>query len=132
MLRERDEVVIAHRAYLRTKRASRDAHGSTVRPEVYLDESYVNVNHSTPRTWSFAAEGPWVHKPSGKGPRLIIVHAMTTAGWVAGAQLVFQAKRHTGDYHGQMDFENFRRWFRDGFLPHIPAASLIVSRSRKI
>lgn len=125
-LRERDEVVIARRAYLRTKRANRDAHGGTVRPEVYLDESYVNVNHSTPRTWYFAAEGPWVHKPSGKGPRLIIVHAMTTTGWVAGAQLVFQAKRHTGDYHGQMDFENFRRWFRDGFLPHIPATSLIV------
>ena len=125
-LRERDEVVIARRAYLRTKRANRDAHGGTVRPEVYLDESYVHVNHSTPRTWYFAAEGPWVHKPSGKGPRLIIVHAITTAGWVAGAQLVFQAKKHTGDYHGQMDFENFRRWFRDGLLPHIPAASLIV------
>lgn len=125
-LRERDEVVIARRAYLRTKRANRDAHGGTVRPEVYLDESYVNVNHSTPRTWYFATEGPWVHKPSGKGPRLIIVHAMTTAGWVAGAQLVFQAKRHTGDYHGQMDFENFRRWFRDALLPHIPAASLLV------
>jgi hypothetical protein len=125
-LRERDEVVIARRAYLRTKRANRTADGGTVRPEVYLDESYVNVNHSTPRTWYFAAEGPWVHKPSGKGPRLIIVHAMTTAGWVAGAQLVLQAKRHTGDDHGQMDFENFRRWFRDGLLPHIPAASLIV------
>jgi len=82
-LRERDEVVIARRVYLRTKRANRDAHGGPVRPEVYLDESYVNVNHSTPRTWYFAAEGPWVHKPSGKGPRLIIVHAMTTAGWVA-------------------------------------------------
>jgi len=25
-----------------------------------------------------------------------------------------------------MDFENFCRWFRDGLLPHIPAASLIV------
>jgi transposase len=125
-LRERDEVVIARRAYLRTKRANRDAHGGTGRPEVYLDESYVNVNHSTPRTWYFAAEGPWVHKPSGKGPRLIIVHAMTAEGWVEGAQLVFQAKRRTGDYHGQMDFENFRRWFRDGLLPHIPAASLIV------
>jgi hypothetical protein len=125
-LRERDEVVIARRAYLRAKRANRNAHGGTVRPEVYLDESYINVNHATPRTWYFAEDGPWVHKPSGKGPRLIIVHAMTTAGWVQGAQLVFQAKRRTGDYHGQMDFENFRRWFCRSFLPHIPAASLIV------
>jgi hypothetical protein len=125
-LRERDEVVIARRAYLRTKRANRDAHGGTVRPEVSLDERYVNVNHSTPRTWYVAAEGPWVHKPSGKGPRLMIVHAMMATGWVAGAPLVFQAKRHTGDSHGQMDFEHFRRWFRDGFLPHLPAASLLV------
>jgi len=84
-LRERDEVVIARRAYLRAKRANRSAHGGTVRPEVYLDESYINVNHSTPRTWYFAEDGPWVHKPSGKGPRLIIVHAMTTAGWVQAA-----------------------------------------------
>jgi transposase len=125
-LRARDEVVMARRAYLRTKRANRAAHGGTVRPEVYLDESYVNVHHSTPRTWSFAAEGPWVPKPSGKGPRLLIVHAMTPAGWVAGAPWVFQAQRRTGDDHGQMDFEKCRRWFLDGLLPHIPAASLLV------
>ena len=50
-LRERDDVLIARREYLRTKLANRSPHGGTVRPEVYLDESYVNVNHSTPRTW---------------------------------------------------------------------------------
>jgi len=33
-LRERDEVVIARRAYRRAKRANRNAHGGTVRPEV--------------------------------------------------------------------------------------------------
>ena len=125
-LRERDEVVVARRAYLRAKRANRQANGGTVRPEVYLDESYINVNHSTSRTWYFAEDGPWVHKPSGQGPRFIIVHAMTIAGWVQGAQLVFQAKRRTGDYHGQMDFANFRRWFCTSLLPSIPAASLIV------
>lgn len=125
-LRERDEVLIARRTYLRAKLANRDLHGKTIRPEVYLDESYVNVNHSTPRTWYFAEEGPWVQKPSGKGPRLILVHAITVDGWVEGAKLVFQAKRRTGDYHGQMNFENFRRWFLDCLLPHIPASSLIV------
>jgi len=96
-LRERDEVVIARRAYLRAKRANRNAYGGTVRPEVSLDERYVTVNHSTPRTWYCAEEGPWVHKPSGKGPRFIIVHAITTAGWVQGAQLGLQAKRRPGD-----------------------------------
>lgn len=125
-LRERDDVLIARRTYLRAKLANRDAQGGTIRPEVYLDESYVNVNHSSERTWYFAEEGPWVRKPSGKGPRLILVHAVTAEGWVEGAKLVFQAKKRTGDYHGQMNFENFRKWFVESLLPRIPARSLIV------
>ena len=71
-------------------------------------------------------EGPWVQKPSGKGPRLILVHAMTVGGWVDGAKLVFQAKRRTGDYHGQMNFENFRKWFMECLLRRLPARSLII------
>lgn len=125
-LRERDEVLIARRAYLRTKLANRELSGGTVRPEVYVDESYVNIHHATERTWYFAEEGPWVQKPSGKGLRLILVHAMTVTGWVKGTKLVFQAKKRTGDYHGQMNFENFRRWFMDCLLPHIPKSSLII------
>jgi len=125
-LRERDDVLIARRSYLRAKLANRDTGGGTLRPEVYLDESYVNVNHSSERTWYFAEEGPWVKKPSGKGPRLILVHAMTAAGWVSGAKLVFQAKKRTGDYHGQMNFDNFHKWFVESLLPQIPAHSLIV------
>jgi transposase len=92
---------------------------------VYLDETFLNVNHSKDNTWYFEAEGPWVNKPSGKGPRLIIVHAITEAGWIPGAQLVFQAKQRTGDYHGQMNGINFTKWFTEQLLPNIPAQSLI-------
>ena len=67
-----------------------------------------------------------MHKPSGKGPRFIIVHAMTTAGWVQGAQLVFQAKRRTGDDHGQRDFEHCRRWFCRSFFLFMFAVFFIV------
>ena len=95
-LRERDAVVIARRAYLRTQRANRAAHGGPVRPEVSLDASDVNVTHATPRPWYCAAEGPWVPNPAGTGPRFIIVHALTTAGWGEGAPWVFPAKRRTG------------------------------------
>lgn len=125
-LKERDEVIIARREYLRRKRGNRRPDGGTYRPEVYLDETYLNVNHSKNNTWYFATDGPWVNKPSGKGPRLIIVHAMTTDGWVPNAQLVFQAKKHTGDYHGQMNSENFSKWFTEQLLPHIPPHALII------
>ena len=119
-------MVLARRASLRAKRANRHARGGPVRPAVYLAESYINVNQATPRTWYCAEDGPWGPKPSGKGPRFIIVPAMTTAGGVQGAPLVFQAKRRTGDYHGQMDWANVRRGLCRSFLPPMPAASRIV------
>jgi hypothetical protein len=37
---------------------------------------------------------------------LIIVQAMSSDGWLPKAKLVFQAKKRTGDYHGQMDSAN--------------------------
>jgi hypothetical protein len=125
-LKEREYVVLARRRYLRQKRANRNPDGSLQRPEVYLDETFVNKNHSGQFTWYLEEDGPWVNKPSGKGPRLIIVHAMTAAGWVPGAELVFEAAKRTGDYHGQMNWENFSTWFAEQLLPHIPVRSLII------
>lgn len=125
-LKERDEVILARRKYLRAKRANRNPDGTLKRPEVYLDETYINRNHSNQFTWYLEEDGPWVNKPSGKGPRWIIVHAITQDGWVDGAQLVFQAKKRTGDYHGQMNWENFSKWFTDQLMPNIPPNCLII------
>lgn len=98
---------------------------------MYLDESYINVNHSVEKTWYFTDEGPWVNKPSGKGPRLIIVNAVTKDGWVPNAKLVFQAKQSTGDYHGQMDYGNFSYGIKKQLLPNIPSPSLIFMDNAK-
>ena len=125
-LKERDYVVLARRRYLRRKIANRNFDGSLKQAEVYLDETYINKNHSNQFTWYLDEDGPWVNKPSGKGPRLIIVHGITKDGWVNGAQLIFDAKKRTGDYHGQMNWENFSKWFEIQLLPNIPANSLII------
>lgn len=122
-LKEHDYVVLARRRYLRQTRANRNPDGSLKRPEVYLDETCVNKNHSGQFTWYLEEDGPWVNKPSGKGPRLSIVHAMRLSGWVQGAELVFEAAKRTGDYHGQMNWENFSTWFSDQLLPNIPSHS---------
>lgn len=106
-LKEQNYVVLARRQDLRKKIANRNNDGSLKRPEVYLDETYINKNHSGQFTWYLEEDGPWVNKPSGKGPRFIIVHAITVNGWVDNAQLVFKASRRTGDYHGQMNWKNF-------------------------
>lgn len=126
-LKEKDYVVAARQRYLRKKRENRQGDGlNTIRPEVYLDESYVNKNHSNDFIWYSEEDGPWVQKPTGKGERLIIVNAMTKEGWIPGAKLVFKSGRKTGDYHGQMNIALFTKWFREKLIPNIPESSLII------
>ena len=126
-LKEKDHIVAARKRYLRKMRENRKGNsGNTVRPEVYLDESYVNKNHSNDFIWYSADEGAKTQKPTGKGERLIIMNAITRDGWVPGAKIVFKSTRKTGDYHGQMNEELFQKWFIDRLAPNIPCNSLII------
>jgi transposase len=127
-LKEKDYVIAARRRYLRKKISNRSLSekGKTLRPEVYLDESYVNKNHSNDLIWYYGEDGPWVQKPTGKGDRLIIMNAITINGWVPGAKLVFKSTKKTGDYHGQVNWELFRKWFTEMLIPNIPDNSLII------
>ncbi len=128
-LKEKDHIVAARQRYLREMRNNRVPDGAstgTIRPEVYLDESYVNKNHSNDFCWYYGEDGPWVQKPTGKGDRLIVINAITKSGWVPGAKVVFKSTRKTGDYHGQMNWNLFKRWFTDMLLPNIPEHSLII------
>ena len=74
--------------------------GGIIRPEVYLDESYVNKNHNNDFIWFAEEDGPQVQKPTGKGELLIIMNAITKDGSVPGAKNAFKSSRKTGDYHG--------------------------------
>ncbi|MBU2646847.1 transposase [bacterium] len=127
-LKEKDHVVAARQRFLRKKRRNRapDSETDTVYPEVYLDESYVNKNHSNDFTWYYGEDGPWVQKPTGNGERLIIMNAITRDGWVPNAKTVFKSTRKTGDYHGQMNAELFTKWFEEKLIPNIPDNSLII------
>ena len=130
-LKEQDRVIRARREYLRLIRSNRSPDGLLKRPEIYLDETYINKNHSARFTWYPEEDGPWVNKPSGVGPRLIIVHAISWDGWVQGGELVFQAKKRTGDYHGQMNWNNFSKWFETQLMPNIPEGAFVVLDNAK-
>lgn len=126
-LKEKDYIITARRRYLRKMRSNRSAKdGKSIRAEVYLDESYVNKNHSNDFTWYSGEDGAWIQKPTGKGERLIIMNAITKDGWIPDAKVVFKSTRKTGDYHGQMNGELFYKWFVDKLLVNIPDNSFIV------
>lgn len=125
-LKEKDSVIVSRRRYLREMKKNRKSDGTIICPEVYLDESYVNKNHSNDLIWYSNEDGPWVQKPTGKGERLIIINAITQSGWVPNAKLVFKSTKKTGDYHGQMNYELFEKWFTEILLPNIPKGSSII------
>ena len=127
-LKEKDHVIAARQRYLREKRDNRNKKktDATLRPEVYLDESYVNKNHSNDFIWYYGEDGPWVQKPTGNGERFIILNAITISGWVSGSKLIFKSTKKTGDYHGQMNWDLFKKWFIEMLIPNIPKHSLII------
>ena len=79
-------------------------------------------------------------KAGSKGRRLIVLHALTRAGWVRAknddgsyvklteaegkdlqtdrltAELIFEAKKADGDYHDSMDSETFIKWVKHRLL----------------
>lgn len=56
----------------------------------------------------------------------MIVHAGSENGFVPNASLIFKAGQASGDYHGQMNKENFCKWLEEKLLPNIPPNSVIV------
>jgi len=61
-LKEQDRIILARRDYLRAKLANRNSDGTLKRPEVYLDETYINKNHSSQFTWYLNEDGPLVRQ----------------------------------------------------------------------
>ena len=105
-LLKRNDVQYARSKFLREIRK----HLSTDKNIVYLDETWVNQNYTVSKCWmnENGGQAMGMKVPTGKGGRLIILHAGSKEGFVPGAVLVFQAK-NVGDYHDQMNAETFEK-----------------------
>jgi hypothetical protein len=58
--------------------------------------------------------------------RLIVVHTGSKDGFLPGAQLAYKANSTSGDYHGQMNYDNFSRWITHQAIPNLPPNSVVV------
>ena len=96
---EQPKIILWRHKYLGRMKVNRREN----RPVVFLDETWANAHDGHSKTWvetdkpTGSTKGG-IRKPSGKGNRLIILHAGSEKGWVDGAELVFQSKKSTGDY----------------------------------
>ncbi|XP_046416169.1 uncharacterized protein LOC124177619 [Neodiprion fabricii] len=95
------------------------------RPIIYTDESYVDSSHASTKAWADGStEG--LKKPVSKGQRLVIVHAGSENGFVPNALLLFKAGTKSGDYHDNMNYENYEKWLRSQLMPNLPPNSVVI------
>ena len=93
---------------------------------VHLDETWVNAHHSNDYIWIDSdGKGGW-KVPSGKGVRLVVLHAGGENGWVDGVGLVFKSKTNSADYCDEMNSEHFLEWMREQLLPTLEEPSVII------
>ena len=76
---------------------------------IYLDETWMHTHCSIACCWVEKDEvtgGTFggVSCPSGKGKRLIILHAGSEDGWIPNCYLVSQSLEEEGDYHESPNF----------------------------
>ena len=126
-LLERGDIVAARQKFLRTLHNLRRT-GDT-RPIFYLDETWVNQNHSRKDIWQDSTGRGGLKIPIGKGSRLIICHAGSAkTGFIPESKWVFRSspKCKNTDYHSEMNAESFKEWFVNRFLYYLDGGSIII------
>jgi hypothetical protein len=70
--------------------------------------------------------------PSGKGKRLIVLHAGNREeGLIDRCDLVFLVKAKDGDYHQEMNGPTFLNWFENQLMPALKSPSVIVFKTEE-
>ncbi|XP_053378674.1 uncharacterized protein LOC123526970 [Mercenaria mercenaria] len=67
-----------------------------------------------------------IRKAREEGERIIVLHCGNKNGFLNGYELMFKAKSKTGDYHDEMNKENFTKRLETQSIPNAPAASVLV------
>ena len=92
---------------------------------VYIDEMRIATSYTAKYCWQSKDErGSFL--PISRGQRLIVVHGGGCTGFVPGALLVWKATSSNGNYHSEMNGNNFQKWFCEKHLENISVKSVIV------
>lgn len=124
-LMERSDIVAARLQFLRKMnqlRTNRDT-----RPVVYLDEIWVNQNHTGGLIWQNQENTKGLNVSTAKGNRLIVCHAGSPSfGFVKNAKLIVRCNSgSTQDYHPPMNATIFEKWYLQ-MLMNLEEPSIII------
>jgi transposase len=126
-LMERRDIVITRMEFLRTMHNI--CSSGDIWPIFYLDETWVNQNHSLKYIWQDSNRSGGLKVPVGKGSRTIVCHAgPNKTGFVKDSKLIFWSKdkQVNSDYHSEMNTQLFTNWFINHFINYLEEGSIIV------
>lgn len=100
------------------------------RPFIFLDETWVfRYGTGKTREWQDSSTRSVSVKKASTGPRYVVCHAGGKNGFVDGAGLFVNSSKKINpldDYHGAMNAETFKEWFKTKLLPNLKEPSIIV------
>jgi len=95
----------------------------------YPDETWLNKNMSTYRSWNDGSTDASLKVPSGKGAQIIVAHVGSRKdGRIDGASWVFIGSKRSFDYHSEMNYISWLQWLEDSVLPKIRGGVLVDDR----
>nr|XP_053608001.1 uncharacterized protein LOC128673871 [Plodia interpunctella] len=124
VLIERPEIAAWRARYLRRLKENDDL-GPEKKPVIFTDETWVHSHYTVNKCWQ-SQTVPGIRKNDSAGQRWIIVHAGGETGFVEGADLLYKCKSSKGDYHDEMDTENYTKWLTEKLIPNLPPNSIVV------
>ena len=114
--------IVAQRLAFYANKKRLEENGYTL---VFVDETWIDTSFTAKRCWQ-SVDQPGPIPPCNRGQRLIVVHAGSHDGFIEGADLVYKATSRTGDYHSEMNDNNFTKWLLEKLLPNLKRPSAIV------
>ncbi|KAJ4431222.1 hypothetical protein ANN_19819 [Periplaneta americana] len=94
------------------------------KPIVHTDETWVHT-HTVKKCWQHN-EVQGVHVNQSLGQRAVIVHAGGEMGFIEGVELIYDSKSQYGDYHDEMNGENYNKWLKERLIPNLPSECIVV------
>lgn len=124
-LMERGDIVVKRLEFLRKINAIRDQ--TPDKPIFYLDETWINQNHTRAYIWHDSHGNGGLKVPTGKGARIIILHiGSAKTGFIPECKLMYRnTKTVSSDYHSEMNGDIFKEWFMN-MLKLLDEPSVIV------
>lgn len=74
-----------------------------------MDEIYIHSSHTNEKGWSDDTKEE-MRKSVAKGLCTIIINSGGEVGFMPGAYARWKSDTNSGDYHHEINYENFEKW----------------------